>query len=52
MQKSASMGTAEDVREQIEFVRGFLTLLKETELFGPMMERALEAIDLINEKTD
>ncbi len=47
MEKSVTMNT----REDIEFIKGFLCLLKETDLFGPMIEEALEAVDRIDGKS-
>ena len=35
------------VRERLSFPRGLLVLLKETELFGPLIDQALEDVDFL-----
>ena len=50
MDKSARAELGDDIRRKLAFQRGVLTLLKETDLFGPMIEKALEDIDDIIDK--
>ena len=45
MQYVIKQQVTEEVKESMDFVRGFLVLLQGTELFGPMIAKALEAID-------
>ena len=39
------MPISEVLRDKLLFPRGVLILLKETELFGPMLDQAIEDID-------
>ena len=38
------------LREKLAFPRGILKILKETQLFGPMVEKALEDIDAVADR--
>jgi hypothetical protein len=41
-----------EIKERLVFQRGVLLLLKETRLFGPMIEKALEDLDFVIEQID
>ena len=40
------------LKEKLSFPRGVLKLLKETELFGPVIEQALEDIDSLSNRLE
>ncbi len=42
----------EEIRDRLEFPKAVLTLLKDTELFGPAVERALKDVDFLIQKAD
>jgi len=41
-----------EIKERLAFQRGVLLLLKETRLFGPLIEKAVEDLDFVMEKLD
>lgn len=41
----------ETVREKLLFPRGVLSILKDTELFGPMIDQAIKDLDDLLKKT-
>ena len=41
---------ADEAKEKLSFPRGVLVLLKDTRLFGPQVEQAIEDIDYLIEK--
>ena len=50
MNKTERAKFSDDIRKKLAFQRGVLTILKETDLFGPMIEKALEEIDEVIDK--
>ena len=38
---------SESVREKLLFSRGVLSILKETDLFGPLIDQAIEDLDYL-----
>ena len=44
-------GMTESTRERLVYVQGILLLLKETDFFGPLIERALKNIEFILEES-
>ncbi len=41
-----------EVRDRLVFSRGVLALLRDTELFGPMLDKAIEDLDFVIEKAE
>lgn len=50
MSKALDIAVNDDIRQKLAFQRGVLTLLKDTDLFGPMIEKALKDLDEIIEQ--
>ncbi len=48
----ADVEIEESVKDRLMFPRGVLCLLKETELFGPIIEKAIEDIDYLIKKME
>lgn len=40
----------DEIKERLEFPHAVLQLLKETDLFGPVVEKALEDVNFLIEK--
>ncbi len=40
-----------EIADKLIFVRGFLVLLRDTRLFGPLLERAIDELDDVVEIT-
>ena len=41
-----------EIKERLAFQRGVLLLLKETRLFGPLIEKAIEDLDFVIERIE